>query len=120
MFIPRWYKIRRKEKHKLSPFSRMAKYVNSNNSSDMFDNPAIEAVIDFRWKKARIFFFCRCFLFLIFGVCFGYISWAYINRSEGPLWLLILSIILFYYLAIYQFVAEMMQLRYRGFRRYFG
>jgi len=117
VFLPRWYKINRKEKYKLSPFSRMAKYADSD---DMFDNPAIEAVIDFRWKTTRIFFLLRSFLFLIYGVCFGYISWEYINHSKGSLNFLVVSIVIFYYLAIYQFAAEMMQLHYRGFKRYFG
>ncbi|CAG8705421.1 11362_t:CDS:10, partial [Funneliformis caledonium] len=41
MFLPRWYKISRNEKDKLSPFSRVIRY---ENNDDMFDNPATEAL----------------------------------------------------------------------------
>ncbi|CAI2171922.1 12733_t:CDS:10 [Funneliformis geosporum] len=44
LLLPRWYKISRNEKDKLSPFSRVIRY---ENNDDMFDNPATEAVINF-------------------------------------------------------------------------
>ena len=119
IFIPRWYKTSRKEKYKLSPFARMTNYARS--SDDMYDNPAIQAVIDFRWKrKARTFFIIRALLFLIFRACFGYISWAFINRDKESPGFLVASMVIFYYLAIYQIATEFMQFLYRGFRRYFG
>ncbi|RGB41636.1 hypothetical protein C1646_751929 [Rhizophagus diaphanus] len=95
IFIPRWYRIGRDEKDKLSPFSRMILY---ENNDDIYDNPATEAIIDFRW-----------------------LSWAYVNHStiiNGKF--LFALIIVFYYLAIYQFVDEMLQISYRGPRKYLG
>src|ERR1043165_3913258 len=89
--------------------------------NDMFEleNPAIEAVINFRWRKAKFFFAYRSLLFIIFGACFNYISWAYINSSGESLNLLIVSIIIFYYLAAYQIIAKIIQAYYDGCTRYF-
>ncbi|PKK56505.1 hypothetical protein RhiirC2_799865, partial [Rhizophagus irregularis] len=44
LFVPRWYRIGRNEKNKLSPFSRVVQY---ENIDDIYDNPATEAIIDF-------------------------------------------------------------------------
>ncbi|GBB91276.1 hypothetical protein RclHR1_18460001 [Rhizophagus clarus] len=78
LFIPRQYKINWEEKNKLSPFSRIILY---ENHDDIYDNPATEAIIGFRWKRAGAFFF---FLFLRF---------------------------LFYVLSIYLFITELIQLK---------
>jgi hypothetical protein len=119
-FIPRWYKIGRNEKEKLSLFSRVVQY---ENNDDMYDNPATEAIIDFRWRKARNYFFQLFLRFLIFNFCFDYVSWAYINygvSSEGHRNLLVVILVIFYYLAIYLFATEMIQLYYHGSRKYFN
>jgi hypothetical protein len=119
-FVPRWYKIGRNEKEKLSPFSRVVQY---ENNDDMYDNPATEAIIDFRWRKARNYFFQLFLRFLIFNFCFDYVSWAYINygvSSEGHRNLLVVILVIFYYLAIYLFATEMIQLYYHGPRKYFN
>jgi hypothetical protein len=64
IFIPRNYKPRwYKEDNDLSPFSRMVLY---ENNDDIYDNPAIKAVINFRWNKARNFFFSFFLRYLIF------------------------------------------------------
>src|SRR5581483_40028 len=78
IFIPRWYRIGYNEKVKLSPFSRMILY---ENNDDIYDNPATEAVINFRWRKARNFFLFLFIRFLIFAVCFVLVSWAYLNHG---------------------------------------
>jgi hypothetical protein len=118
MFIPRWYIIGRNEKNLLSPFSRMILYEDNDN---IYDNPATEAIINFRWQKARNFFFLLFLRFLVFGVCFALISWAYLNHSviiNGNF--LFALIVIFYYLAFYQLVTEALQFHYRGFKKYFG
>jgi len=119
IFIPRWYKINRNEKSKLSPFSRVIQY---ENNDDLYDNPATEAVINFCWPKARNFLFFLFFRFLIFGTCFGYVSWRYLVHDDTKEFqnLLIASIFIFYYLTIYLFSAKMIQLYYYGIRKYFG
>ncbi|CAB5389584.1 unnamed protein product [Rhizophagus irregularis] len=117
IFIPRFYQINRYERKKLSPFSRMILY---ENNDDIYDNPATEAVIDFRWQKARNFFFFLFLRFLIFATCFGVVSWAYLNHSNMINGKFIFTlIIIFYYLAIYQLFTEVLQIRYRGFKKYF-
>jgi hypothetical protein len=91
------------------------------NNDDIYDNPAAEAVINFRWQKARNFFFFLFIRFLISAICFETVSWEYLNRnSDININFLAASIIIFYYLAIYQFVTEMLQLNYRGPKKYFG
>jgi hypothetical protein len=116
ILIPRWYHIERNERTKLSPFSRMILY---ENNDDIYDNPATEAVIDFRWQKTKNFFFLLFLRFIVFATCFGLVSWAYLNRStivNGNI--LFILIIIFYYLAIYQLVTEWLQFRYRGPKKY--
>ncbi|GBC09477.1 hypothetical protein RclHR1_00890013 [Rhizophagus clarus] len=118
ILVPRSYKISRNEWNKLSPFSRMILYENNDN---IYDNPATEAVINFRWQEARNFFLFLFLRFFIFAICFVLISWAYLNHSiivnEKFLFALI---IIFYYLAFYQLVTELLQFHYRGPKKYFG
>jgi hypothetical protein len=126
IFIPRIYKYKSRwwykgdvDETKLSPFSRMILY---ENNDDIYDNPAIEAVINFRWNKARNFFFSFFLRYLIFASCFILVSWKYLVNeiiSNGYRKFLIVLIAIFYYLAAYLFITEMFQLYYRGPRKYF-
>ncbi|GET57451.1 hypothetical protein GLOIN_2v1769888 [Rhizophagus irregularis DAOM 181602=DAOM 197198] len=70
LFIPRLYKIGQSERIKLSPFSRTILCEN-DDTHDIYDNPAIEAVINFQWQKAKNFFFSLFIRFLVFATCFG-------------------------------------------------
>jgi hypothetical protein len=119
IFVPRWYKIDRHERTKLSPFSRMIHY---ENNDDIYDNPATEAVINFRWQKAKNFFVFLFLRFLIFAICFVLVSWSYLNHGTRIIngKSLFALIIVFYYLAIYQLITEVLQFRYRGFKKYIG
>ncbi|CAB4421717.1 unnamed protein product [Rhizophagus irregularis] len=118
LFIPRLYRVRYVERfRKLSPFSKMIIF---ENNDDIYDNPAIEAVIDFRWRKAKHYIYSLFLRFLIFATCFIFISWAYLihgNIVNG--YFLLVLIIIFYYLAIYQILTEIIQLDYRRFKKYF-
>jgi hypothetical protein len=117
LFIPRRYRIVRKERHKLSPFSRMVLY---ENSYDIYDNPAIEAVINFRWQKTKNFFLLLFIRFFIFAICFGIVSLEYLNHNSainGKS--LVVLFVIFYYLTAYQLITEAIQFWYRGTRRYF-
>ncbi|PKC06818.1 hypothetical protein RhiirA5_501093 [Rhizophagus irregularis] len=120
LFIPRWYKISRDEKNLLSSFSRVVRY---ENNDDMYDNPATEAVIDFRWQQARNFFFFLFIRFFVFAFCFIFISWEYLNH-EVISWkfrnFLFALILIFYYLATYLLATEVIQLCFHGPRKYFG
>jgi len=96
----------------------MILYVDNYN---IYDNPATKAIIDFRWQKAKHFFFFLFLRFLIFAFCFGLVSWAYLDHgtiiNNNFLFALI---VIFYYLAIYQLVTEALQFHYRGFKKYFS
>ncbi|GBB90311.1 hypothetical protein RclHR1_17200003 [Rhizophagus clarus] len=115
LFIPRWYKICRNDENKLSPFSRMVLYGNDV----IYDNPAIEAVINFRWQKSRNFYYFLFLRFFVFATCFALVSWSYLDHSIiiNQTFLFIL-IIIFYYLAIYLFATEVSQFLYHGYKRY--
>ncbi|CAB4495387.1 unnamed protein product [Rhizophagus irregularis] len=116
ILIPKPRQIKQSETNKLSPFSRMILY---ENNGDVYDNPAIEAVINFRWQKTKYYLYFLCLRFLIFGICFMLVSLAYLDRSfivNGNF--LLVLIIVFYYLAIYLFIIEVKQIRYRGPKKY--
>src|ERR1043165_3492702 len=130
IFIPRWYKYKPQwykynpkwfgqyDENIFSPFSRMILY---ENNDDIYDNPAIQAVINFHWSKARNFMFFLFLRFLIFVTCFAIVCWVYFfghgNMNEKGL---IALIIIFYYMASYLLITELLQLHYRGPRKYFG
>jgi hypothetical protein len=88
----------------------------------MYDNPATEAIIDFRWQKARNFFFFLFLRFLVFAFCFMFISWEYLSHeiiSEKFRNFLVALIFIFYYIAAYLLVTESIQLYYHGPRKFF-
>ncbi|PKK62583.1 hypothetical protein RhiirC2_790159 [Rhizophagus irregularis] len=120
LFIPRWYKIGRNEKEKLSPFSRVVRY---ENNDDIYDNPATEAVIDFRWPQARNFFFFLFLRFLVFAFCYIFVSWEYLSHEviSGKFRnFLVALIFIFYYLAAYLLITEFIELYFHGHRKYFN
>jgi hypothetical protein len=120
IFIPRWYKIGKSDHHLLSPFARVTKY---EDNDDMYDNPATEAVIDFRWRNTRTFFILLFLRFIIFAICFIFVSWAYLTHTATePKFqsLLLVLIILFYYLAIYLLITEIIQFFHHGYKDYLG
>src|SRR5581483_7057978 len=120
LFIPRTYKINRNQKDMLSPFSRVVRH---EENDDMYDNPATEAVIDFRWQKSRNFLLSLFLRFLIFASCFMWISWEYLSHDvmdgRSPK-VLIAAMVILYYLATYLFATEVIQLYYQGPRKYFS
>jgi hypothetical protein len=123
LFVPRWYKITKKEDMiKLSPFSRMARVFEEHNIYNIYENPAIEAVINFYWKKARSYYFYSLFFrFFVFAICFGLISWAYLNHTTiVNQQFLFTLIVLFYYLALYLLFTEVFQLYYHRIKYIFN
>jgi len=118
LLLPRRYKINRHKRYKLSPFSRVMLYRDSDDM-DMYDNPAIEAVINFRWQRTKFYYLLHFLRFLIFAVCFGLVSWTYLSpKTIINEHLLLASIVIFYYLALYLFLTELIQLIHGG-RKYF-
>jgi hypothetical protein len=91
------------------------------NNDDIYYNPATEAVINFHWNKARLFFFSLFLRLLVHVICFELISWAYLNNSTIINEKFLLGLIVaFYYLAIYLLITQIVQIRNRGFKRYFS
>ncbi|GBC07559.1 hypothetical protein RclHR1_07530008 [Rhizophagus clarus] len=68
---PRGHMIKKEEK--MSPFLRM---IRNENSAEIYDNPSIAAMIDFKWNLARNFFFRQILLYFIFAVDFALIVGA--------------------------------------------
>ncbi|RGB38581.1 hypothetical protein C1646_812538 [Rhizophagus diaphanus] len=115
LFIPRRYEISHNDMTKLSPFSKTILCRNF----DIYDNPAIEAVIVLYWRKARIFFFFTFFRFLVFAACFGLISWAYLDHSTIiNHYFLFALVFVFYYLTTYQLITEVLQCHHCGYKKY--
>jgi hypothetical protein len=115
LFIPRFYRISWKDWNKLGSFFRIVRY---EHNDDIYDNPAIEATIHFCWKRARTYFFSLFLRFLLYIFCFGLISWAYLDHSVIiSVNFLFTLIVIYYYLAIYLFITEIIQLTYQ-WRRY--
>ncbi|CAG8467528.1 19860_t:CDS:10 [Rhizophagus irregularis] len=116
IIIPRGYIIGREDRNLLSPFVQVVRYEKDNN---IFDNPAMEAVIDFRWRQARNYFLQIFLAFIAYAVCFGVISWAYMSRLEvtGNLRTFLICVMMcFYYLAYYLIAVEVKQAWHHGLR----
>src|SRR3954471_13477911 len=56
---PRGHIIKKEEE--MSPFLRM---IRNENSAEIYDNPSIAAIIDFKWNTARKFFFRQILLYI--------------------------------------------------------
>ncbi len=103
-FIPKSYQ---NDENLLSPFSRMILY---NSNDDIFDNPTIKAIIDFRWSKIILSLFIEtfrfyCFAFSLFSFVSSYMIYGGIGISNFDL----VVIFIFYYLAIYLFIAKVLK-----------
>lgn len=119
---PRGYAI--KKESKLSPFIRV---IRKDRDGVVLDNPAMEAVIDFKWESARNHFLRHIFLFSTFAILFAVLTGAVknsfvsvenngVNRDGNT----IISIMttLFYYLGYYLLASEVVQFHHEGWRRY--
>ncbi|CAI2171670.1 19816_t:CDS:10 [Funneliformis geosporum] len=74
MVWPRGYTITKSAK--LSPFLRV---IRKDKNGMVFDNPAMEAVIDFKWESARNHFLRHAFLFFCFAGLFCVLTGAVRN-----------------------------------------
>ncbi|CAJ0765411.1 13565_t:CDS:2, partial [Entrophospora sp. SA101] len=118
---PRGYVI--KKESNLSPFLRAVKH---DKHGLIYDNPSIEAVIDFKWSSARNHFLRHTALYFIFALLFGLLTGAVKNDSLiyngnaniGEKIITFSMSSLFYYLGYYILASEIIQLFHEGFRRY--
>jgi len=86
----------------------------------IFDNPAMEAIIDFKWMPTWIHFSHSFILFTLYAAVYSYLCYAYtIQLSvESSHNFLLPLIVYFYYAAYYLFSIELKQLRHYGFKDY--
>ncbi|RGB37948.1 hypothetical protein C1646_23598 [Rhizophagus diaphanus] len=98
----------------------------------VFDNPAMEAVIDFKWEYARSHFLRHALLFVCFALLFAVLTGALKNsfvvnnvranaNDEGNVHIrafVKLLIFIFYYLGYYLLASEIVQFYHEGWRRY--
>ncbi|RIA97125.1 hypothetical protein C1645_855465 [Glomus cerebriforme] len=119
IFLPRGYKFNKTNLEYFNPFLQL---ILSDGNDYLFDNPAMEAVIDFKWNQARTHFIrTSCGLYIIYALCFGFLSWAYVRHLETTgIWrdCIIVIITLFYFLAYHLLGIELQQLHHHGFQRY--
>ncbi|CAI2173467.1 14311_t:CDS:2 [Funneliformis geosporum] len=116
LFWPRNHII--EEEDKLSPFLRM---IRNDYTTDVYDNPSIAAVIDFKWNAARTYFVRQALTYLVFGITYTVLTNSIdgIGKPEGSKSVLVL-VVIFYWLGFYLLNTERVQLKYVGWRRYFS
>jgi hypothetical protein len=124
---PRGYAI--KKESNLSPFLRV---VRKDKDGIVLDNPAMEAIIDFKWEYARSHFLRHALLFVCYALLFAVLTGAVKNsfvennvranaNDEGNVHIravVKLMIFLLYYLGYYLLASEIVQFYHEGWRRY--
>jgi hypothetical protein len=117
VFWPRGHILKGKEN--LSPFLKM---IRKDNSAEIYDNPSMAAVIDFKWKAARNHFLRRSFIYVIFGLTFALIIGVNKSASKAvnSASLGLFIYVLMYWLGFYVLNTERIQLKYDGWKRYFS
>ncbi|CAG8570031.1 12296_t:CDS:2, partial [Acaulospora morrowiae] len=117
MFWPRNYVITDDED--CSPFLRV---IQRDNSSMMFDNPAMAAVIDYKWPPARNHFIRHSVIFIIFALTFFIVTGALHEgsdvRPDVNSRVNIAFQVLLFYLGYYLLITEFIQLKHQGLLRY--
>ncbi|CAG8665194.1 15529_t:CDS:2 [Rhizophagus irregularis] len=113
------------EEETLSPFLRM---IRNNDSAEIYDNPSIAAIIDYKWNSARGFFLRHAILYLLFALMFSFVADAVKdislamqgNNSKYSNASMVAFYVLFYWLGFYLLNTERIQLKYDGLKRYFN
>ncbi|CAB4379438.1 unnamed protein product [Rhizophagus irregularis] len=104
---PRGYTLQ--EDHQRSSFLR---FIRQDENEVLYDNPAMEACINFKWESARNHFIRHIILYILYAVLFGIIT-GVIDYKEKISYL---YYFIFYYLGYYLLSKEIIQLRYDGWK----
>ncbi|RIA81856.1 hypothetical protein C1645_836284 [Glomus cerebriforme] len=119
VFIPRGYLDNKKnEFSKRSPLIQISLL---ENGYDIFDSPAMEAAINYKWDPARNYFFRNFLVYILYTACFAILAGCYLGhiKAIGLLCdLLFLLFILYYYFGLYLFFAETRKFWRHGWRLY--
>ncbi|CAB4420443.1 unnamed protein product [Rhizophagus irregularis] len=97
----------------LSQFSPLVQIIRLDKNNDIFNNPAIEAAINYKWPSARNYFLRLFSIYILFAICF-----AHLEATEHLCNFLLFLIIIFYYSGCYLLVVELMQLWHHSWRHY--
>ncbi|CAB4389248.1 unnamed protein product [Rhizophagus irregularis] len=114
-FIPRGYL----SDIKLS--SPLVQIVRNENDDDIFDNPAMEAAVNYKWIPTRNYYFRIFVTYILFAACFAALVGCYLGHAEATGHLrnfLVFLFILFYYSGIYLFLVECRQCQHHSWRYY--
>ncbi|CAG8608668.1 3606_t:CDS:10 [Funneliformis mosseae] len=108
LFIPRGYVvINSADAEKFAKLSPFVQIIRKENNDDIFNNPVMEAVIDYKWKPARNYFLRLFVLYILFAACFAAICGTYVAHSEATGY------------RCYLLVVEYRQFEHHGWRYYF-
>jgi hypothetical protein len=117
LFVPRGYLSKISEK--LSPF---VKIIRAEKDNDVFNNPTMEAAINYRWVPARNYFLRLYIYFILYATCFAVVCGFYLSHviMTGHLNnFIFIVIIYFYYLGFFLIFVEYRQLVHLGWKDYF-
>jgi hypothetical protein len=121
LFWPRGHILKGKEN--LSPFLRM---IRKDISAEIYDNPSMAAVIDFKWKAARNHFLRHSLIYIVFALTFAFVtdsikgSVKFSEEHENSIFLSWFPYVLFYWIGFYLLNTERIQIKYDGWKRYFS
>ncbi|RIA85669.1 hypothetical protein C1645_830442 [Glomus cerebriforme] len=116
LFWPRGHVF--KKESQMSPFLRM---IRKDDSAEIYDNPSMAAVIDFKWNAARNHFLRHALIYLMYALIYAILTDSIKGATEvlSTLYGIIL-LVLFYWLGFYLLNTERIQLKYEGWKRYIG
>ncbi|KAF0448101.1 transient receptor potential cation channel subfamily a member 1-like isoform x1 [Gigaspora margarita] len=102
-----------------SPFLRA---IRRDDSDEIFSNPAIAAIIDYKWTTARKHFLRRAFIYVVFAILFASLTGLaddglHLDPDMNKTVYLVLQG-LFFYLGYYLIAIEIAQMKREGFSRY--
>jgi hypothetical protein len=106
---PRGYTVQ--EDHQRSSFLR---FIRQDENEVFYDNPAMEACINFKWESARNHFIRHIILYILYALSFGLITGVINYKNYEKISYLYYFI--FYYLGYYLLSKEIIQLRYDGWK----
>ncbi|CAI2169996.1 14158_t:CDS:10 [Funneliformis geosporum] len=80
LFIPRSFAVKNSDSRLLSPFVQV---IRLEKNDDIFNNPVMEAVINYKWRPARKYFLQLFFIYIVFATCFAGICGTYLAHFES-------------------------------------
>jgi hypothetical protein len=118
LFIPRKYLCLKKDSSQLSP---LVQIVRNEKDDDIFDNPAMEAAINYKWGPTKNYFLRVFITYFLYAACFAALVGCYLGHIEATGHLrnfLVFIFILFYYSGVYLILVEWRQFQHHGWIHY--